>query len=177
MKSPWEVTENPGPIPCRILPEKKHIPLPMLLQQKKSIKKTDAYNTATVNGKFPSQSHVTLEPGTGDGIGKMTKTAGTVEPTEDGKYVPWEATLTIPKGTYKDGEITYTDTLYGTHEFAGTLSTNADNQYLKIEVTKGDGSSLDVKVTNQTKNSFQLSFPALTLKQAETVKNQVLLEK
>mgnify|MGYP007047244982 CR=1 FL=1 len=97
MKSPWEVTENPGPIPCRILPEKKHIPLPMLLQQKKSIKKTDAYNTATVNGKFPSQSHVTLEPGTGDGIGKMTKTAGTVEPTEDGKYVPWEATLTIRK--------------------------------------------------------------------------------
>ena len=133
-------------------------------------KKTDAYNTATVNGKFPSQSHVTLEPGTGDGTGKMTKTAGTVEPTEDGKYVPWEATLTIPKGTYKDGEITYTDTLYGTHEFAGTLSTNNADKYLKIEVTKEDGSSLDVKVTNQTKNSFQLSFPALTLKQAETVK-------
>ena len=132
-------------------------------------KTTNAYNKVTVNKKFPAKSNVTLQPGTGDGIGKVTKTYGTVEIEEDGKYVPWEATLTIPAGTYKEGEITYTDTLYGTHEFVNPLSADAENKYQKIDVVKKDGSTLNVAVSAQGKNSFKLSFPALTLSEALTV--------
>ena len=133
-------------------------------------KTTNAYNIVTVNGNFPTKSEVTLQPGTGDGIGKVTKSYGTVEVEEDGKYVPWEATLTIPAGTYKEGEITYTDTLYGTHEFVNPLSADAENKYQKIDVVKDDGSTLNVAVSAQGKNSFKLSFPALTLSKALTVK-------
>ena len=132
-------------------------------------KTTNAYNKVTVNGNFPAKSDVTLQPGTGDGIGKVTKTYGTVEVEEDGKYVPWEATLTIPAGTYKAGEITYTDTLYGTHEFVNPLSADAENKYQKIDVVKKDGSTLNVAVSAQGKNFFKLSFPALTLSKTLTV--------